>query len=432
MDLSEIKGLIEAQGKAWEEFKSTNDERIKRLEKGLGTDDLEAKLEKINGELSRVEREYKTGLTELEKLHNRPKFGNGDPETAELKAFNRAVKSHCVRLNRPLAADISPDQYAEYKTGFISYMAKGREEIPAEERKAMTIGSDPDGGYLVPAEFEAGIDSVVTRLSAMRQLARIQNIGSASYKKIVKTSGASGGWAGETESPSETNTPQLVELDFVPGKVYAEPRASSDMLEDASIDIEEWLAEEVTLTFSELEGQAFIDGDGIKKPRGFLSYPTVANASYSWGKLGFTVTGAAADFASSNPSDAIMDAIHSLKRQYRQNASFILNDATLGKIRKFKDGQGIYLWVPGLQQGQVGVLLGYPVVTDDFMPDLGAGKFPLAFGDFRRGYLIIDRRGTTVLRDPYTAKPYVKFYTTRRVGGGVQNFEAIKLLKCST
>jgi HK97 family phage major capsid protein len=198
-------------------------------------------------------------------------------------------------------------------------------------------------------------------------------------------------------------------------------------------DVEGDLIDEIGITFADQEAQAFIDGSGVNRPKGFLSYSTVANASYTWGSLGFVVTGGASGFAASNPSDALIDLQHSLKRNYRGGAAFVMNDATLGAIRKFKDGQGIYLWAPsGLQQGVAGQLLGHSVVTDDYMPDLGSNAFPIAFGDFQRGYLIVDRRGTTILRDPYTAKPYVKFFATRRVGGGITNFEAIKLLKCST
>jgi HK97 family phage major capsid protein len=203
------------------------------------------------------------------------------------------------------------------------------------------------------------------------------------------------------------------------------------MLDDASMNVESWLADEVAVEFSEQEGDALINGNGVAKPRGILSYDMVANASYAWGKTGFIKTGAAADFATTAPADNLIDLIHSLKRGYRQNGSFVLNDLTVAKIRKFKDVDGQYLWQPSLQLGQPSTLLGYPAETDDNMPDVGAGTFPVAFGDFKRAYLVIDRIGIRVLRDPFTSKPNVLFYTTKRVGGGIQNFEAIKFLKCA-
>jgi len=197
------------------------------------------------------------------------------------------------------------------------------------------------------------------------------------------------------------------------------------------VDIAQWLADEVSITFAEQEGAAFISGNGIKKPKGVLAYPTVANASYAWGKLGFVVTGGAAAFASSNPADAIINLHYALKAGYRNNASWLISDAVMGTVRQMKDGQNNYLWAPPTVDAPA-TILGKPVVTDDNMPALAANAFPIAFGDFQRGYLISDRMGVQVLRDPYTNKPYVQFYTTKRVGGGVVNFEAIKLLKCST
>lgn len=431
----ELIDLVESQARAWEEFKAANDARLIEIEKRGAADVLtNEKVDRLNAELSAIQRAFKERVDGLEKRLNRPGRSGGD-ECAEvaLKIFNVSLKSHNQRLNRERAAELTLDEFDAYKGAFGAYLRKDSRSLSAEEFKSLSAGSDPDGGYLCPVEMDAAIDRVVSSQGAMRSLATVRAIGAASYKKLVTTSGASaGGWGGEATAPSETGTPGLKELEIVPGLLWAEPRATTQLLEDSGMDAEAWLADEVGLTFAEQEGDAFIYGTGVNKPRGILSYTTIANASYSWGNVGFVVTGGASGFASSNPSDALMDLIHALKRQYRNNATFVMNDAVLGTIRKFKDGQGIYLWVPGLQQGQVGALLGYPVATDDFMPDLGSNAFPVAFGDFRRGYVIADRRGTVVIRDNLTAKPYVKFFTTRRVGGGIQNFEAIKLLKCST
>lgn len=397
--MEEIKQLLEQQGRAFEEFKRVNDERLKAIEgKGFAPADLEEKVNTLNAELNRLGKD----LTEVAKKANRPAAGQdaGSPEAAE------------------------------HKSAFERYFRKGDETgLAAAERKAMQIGVDPDGGFLVPVEVESAIDRVAGATVAMRRLATVRTIGANSYKKTVVTSGAAGGWIGETEDSAETGTPKIGELEFAAHKMFAEPWATNDLLEDAVIDIGAWLADEVGMTFEELEGAAFIGGSGIKRPRGLLAYDTVANSNYSWGKLGYIASGAAGAFAASNPSDQLIDLVHALKSKYRNGAAFLMNDLTLAAVRKFKDSNGQYLWQPSLQAGAAGMLLGYAVETDDNMPDLAANSLSIAFGDFKRGYLIVDRRGVALIRDNLTKKGYTKFHTTKRVGGGVQNFEAIKLMK---
>jgi HK97 family phage major capsid protein len=207
------------------------------------------------------------------------------------------------------------------------------------------------------------------------------------------------------------------------------PAATQPLLDDSAVNIDEWLAAEIDTAFAEQEGAAFVSGDGTNKPKGFLSYTPVAESAWEWGKLGFVITGEAADFPAADPSDKLLDLIYSLKSGYRQNGTFVMNRRTQAAIRKMKDENGIYLWQPPAQAGGQASLMGFPLVEAEEMPDIGAGTFPVAFGDFRRGYLVVDRMGVRVLRDPYSAKPYVLFYVTKRVGGGVQDFDAIKLLK---
>lgn len=432
--MAEIAKSVADLMKTFEEFKAANDQRIVAVEK-KGTTDvvLAEKVDRINDEITRQHKELQTKLQEVEKKANRPSIGGdrGDKIEAEVKSFNAQLRGHAQRLSRSLPAEVDAEAYGIYTKAVGTYLQHGKEGMSADEIKSAQIGTDPSGGYLVTPEMDAAIDRVVTSVGAMRSLATVRQIGSASLKKIAQTSGvAFGGWGNERTAPSETATPDLDELEFTPGTCWAAPRATAELLEDASIDVASWLVGEVDLIFDENESSGFISGNGINKPRGLLSYDTVANAAYAWGKIGYVRTAAAAGFAAANPSDRLIDLMHAPKRQYRGGASFLMTDTTLAAIRKFKDGQGNYLWVPGLQGGVVGVLMGKPVVTDDFMDELGANKFPVAYGDFKRGYLIVDRRGTVVLRDPYTAKPYVIFYVTRRVGGGVQNFEAIKLMKC--
>jgi HK97 family phage major capsid protein len=214
-------------------------------------------------------------------------------------------------------------------------------------------------------------------------------------------------------------------------ELYAMPAATQSLLDDAVVDLDAWLSSEVETAFAEQEGIAFVSGNGASRPRGFLSYDAVANTAWGPGKLGFVAAGAAGAFPSSNPGDVLFDLVYGLRAGYRQNAGFVMNRRTQSAIRKFKDAEGNYLWQPPLAAGRAATLIGFPVTEAEAMPDLGKDSLSVAFGDFRRGYLVVDRTGIRVLRDPYSAKPFVLFYTTKRVGGGVQDFHAIKLLKFS-
>jgi HK97 family phage major capsid protein len=273
---------------------------------------------------------------------------------------------------------------------------------------------------------------VLGTVSQLRSQSRVINISGTEYKKLVNMAGTGVGWVGEEEARPTTATPTLREIAITAMEIYANPASTQGALDDSAFDVEKWLADEVSIAFAEAEGAAFVNGSGVKKPRGILQYDTVANASYAWGSLGYVATGAAADFAASNKGDNLIDLYYALKAGYRNGAVFLTSDAVMGTIRKFKDGQGNYLFSPPTGPDMPPTLLGKPVVTDDNMPALGANAYPVAFGNFQRGYLIVDRTGVRILRDPFTNKPFVNFYTTKRVGGGVVNFEAIKLLKCAT
>ncbi|QIG80102.1 phage major capsid protein [Stakelama tenebrarum] len=330
--------------------------------------------------------------------------------------------------------DISAEA-REHAGVYNSWFRKGTEPESMrdlEVKAGLTTQSDPDGGYLVPEQMEDTIDRVLGTVSAIRSISRVVSVSASEYKKLVNMGGAGAGWVDEKDERPETATPILRQITINSGELYANPAATQTMLDDARFDIAQWLADEVSIEFAEAEGAAFVNGNGNKKPRGFLQYDTVANDSYAWGKLGFVKTGAAAAFATEDPTDALLDLYYALRSGYRNGATFVTSDAVMGTIRKFKDGQGNYIWAPPTGVDMPATILGKPVVTDDNMPALGAGNFPVAFGNFQRGYLITDRFGVRTLRDPYTNKPFVHFYSTKRVGGGVSNFEAIKLLKCST
>ncbi|MBS0278641.1 MAG: phage major capsid protein [Proteobacteria bacterium] len=392
----EIKDAFGDFLRAFEAFKESNDARLIEIEKRGGDVVLEEKVDRINAALT----EQKSLIDELTIAAARPALG-------ETKAEPRGQR--------------------ERKAAFDRYMRKG--DGACFESKAMSVGSNADGGYVVPLEIAQTIDRVLAKASPIRALATVQQIGGNTYRKPVTTVEAASGWVGETDSRAQTTTPTIAALDFPAMELYAMPAATQTLLDDAQVDIEQWLANEVQIVFAEQEGAAFINGDGTAKPTGFLHYTAVADASWSWGNLGYIASGAAGAFATEDPADALINLAYAPKQSYRANGTWVMNRKTEAAIRKFKDGDDNYIWQPGVAAGQSASLLGYPVAEAEDMPDIASNSYSIAFGDFARGYLIVDRVGINVLRDPFSAKPYVLFYTTKRVGGGVQNFEAIKLMK---
>jgi HK97 family phage major capsid protein len=385
---------------AFEAFKETNDRRLGEIEQKLTADVVTRdKVDRIN----RAMDEQKRVIDQLALKKARPALGRGNAESPET---------------------------AEHKAAFAAYMRRGDEAALRDlEAKAMSVGSAADGGYLVPPETDNEIGRRLSAASPIRALSTVRQVSGSVLKKPFATSGMAAGWVAETGSRPQTNSAQLAELSFPTMELYAMPAATAALLDDAAVDVESWIASEVDLAFSEQEGTAFVSGDGTNKPKGFLSYTNVAEASWSWGNIGYIATGAAGAFKTTGPSDTLIDTIYALKAGHRQNAGFVMNRKTQGEIRKFKDADGNYLWRPPAGPGQAASLMGFSLTEAEDMPDVAANSFSIAFGDFRAGYLVVDRTGVRVLRDPYSAKPYVLFYTTKRVGGGVQNFEAIKLVK---
>lgn len=369
--------------------------------------------------------------------------GNADVVTREEVArIGRTIDGHQRRLDemalkaaRPrLGADrsLSHADLAQ-KSAFESYIRKGETARLMElEEKALSVGTDPSGGYLVPPETEASVNRALRAISPIRAIASVRQVSSATYKKPFSTTGLGTGWVAETAARPETTTPTLDALTFPTMELYAMPAATSALLDDAAVDIDSWIAEEVRDAFAEQEGTAFVVGNGVAKPKGFLDYPKLDNASWSWGNLGFLATGVSGGFPAAGPSDKLIDLVYAVRAGYRANGAFVMNRATQAQIRKFKDAEGNYIWQPSQRPGETPTLFGHAVIEAEDMPDIGADSYSVAFGDFRRGYLVVDRVGIRVLRDPYSSKPYVLFYTTKRVGGGVQDFNAIKLLKFGT
>jgi HK97 family phage major capsid protein len=380
------------------ELRAANDERLAAVERRSADPLLEEKVDRINADLTRR-------LDELALKNARPALAREDRAAASLSQ-------------------------REHKAAFDGYMRTGESSgLRALELKAMSVGSNPDGGYVVPVEIEKEIGARLTAISPIRSIAGVREISGNVYKKPFMTAGPAVGWVGETDARPQTNTPTLDSLSFPAMELYAMPAATQTLLEDAAVNIDEWLAGEVEQVFAVQEGAAFVSGDGNNKPKGFLSYTNIANASWVWGDIGYIATGAAGAFPASDPSDVLVDLIYALKAGYRQNGAFVMNRKTQAAVRKFKDTAGSYLWQPPAVANGRASLMTFPVIEAEDMPDIAANSYSVAFGDFRRGYLIVDRQGVRVLRDPFTAKPYVLFYTTKRVGGGVQDFDAIKLLK---
>ncbi|HET9640614.1 MAG TPA: phage major capsid protein [Allosphingosinicella sp.] len=309
-----------------------------------------------------------------------------------------------------------------------AYLRKGLES--GVELKALAGTTDAAGGYAVPEEIDAEIGRLLTAISPIRAIANVVKVGSAGYRKLVTAGGTPSGWVSETAARPETATPNFIEVAPPFGELYANPAASQAMLDDAAFDVEAWLAQEIATEFARAEGSAFVAGNGVNRPKGFLAAPNSAlgDPLRAFGTLQFLATGAAGGFGA-NPGDKLIDLVQTLRPPYRQGASFVMNSATASAIRKFKTADGAFLWQPGLVSGQPDTLLGYPVVEAEDMPDVAADSLSVAFGNFRTGYLIAERTETQILRDPYTNKPFVHFYATRRVGGQVVNSEAIKLLK---
>ena len=345
----------------------------------------------------------------------------------EVAALKNRIDAQTVAGSRPALSGTKSES-----SPFVErYLRKGLEA--GVELKALSGATEAAGGYAVPEELDERIDKLLTAISPIRSIANVVKVGSAGYRKLVTTGGTPSGWAAETAARPETATPDFKEIAPPFGELYANPAASQAMLDDAAFDVEAWLAGEIATEFARAEGAAFVAGNGTNKPKGFLSQPLSAaiDSVRAFGTLQFLSTGVAGGFAAVAPQDKLIDLVQALRPPYRQGAAFVMNSATASRIRKFKTDDGAFLWQPGLVAGQPDTLLGYPVIEAEDMPDVAADSLSIAFGNFRAGYLIAERSETQILRDPFTNKPFVHFYATKRIGGQVMNSEAIKLLKFS-
>lgn len=342
-------------------------------------------------------------------------------------------KMMTARTRPALAASAELD--APHQKAMAAYLRSGDDDGLRGltlEAKGLNSQVAAEGGYLVDPQTSDTVRGVLMATASLRQIANVVNVEATSFDVLVDHTEMGSGWATETAALTETSTPQIDRISIPLHELSAMPKASQRLLDDAAFDIESWLATRIADKFARAEAAAFVKGDGIDKPKGFLAHNKAANGAWAWGKLGYVVTGAAGDFASTNASDAIVDLVYALNAEYRANGTFVMNSKTAGAVRKMKDADGRFLWADSLQAGEPARLMGYPVLVAEDMPDIADGAYAIAFGDFRNGYTVAERPDLRVLRDPFSAKPHVLFYASKRVGGDVSDFAAIKLLKFAT
>jgi HK97 family phage major capsid protein len=394
--MNEIKGLVEELNHAFLEHKLKNDQRLSELEKKGRVDPLlEEQVDRISREIQSL-MDVKEGLDKVKTQLNRPGFATGQ--------------------------DIL-DPFAEQKKAAVAkYLRKGEGAMSDSEIKLLASDSDPDGGYWVTSGMSNLVISKVFETSPMRNIATVQTVSSDALEIPDDLNEADAGWTTERGVRSESNTPTIGTRRFPVHELYAMPKATQSLLDDARIDVESWLSAKVADKLSRLENTAFINGDGVGKPRGILTYPA---GSTNPGQIQQVNSGS----ASALTADGLRTVAYALKSPYLKNARWVMSRATVEAISKLKDSNGQYLWQPSLEAGELQTLLGYPIERMEDMPIVAANSLSLGFGDFRQAYTIVDRMGVRVLRDPFSAKPFVLFYTTKRTGGDVTNFEALVIQK---
>lgn len=406
IEVNEVRSATETLARAFEEYKSVNDMRLSDIERRGSADVLlDEKLGRMDSSINRLQDDIssvKTALHRPGKAGFESKIGDGN---------------------------------SAYKQAFLNYVTKGNEaDLSSLQTKALEVINNAEGGFMVPPEISSRIVTRQFDTTPMRQLATVMSISSDAVEMLRDTNEPAASWISELGVPSDTNDGGLGRIRIPVHELYAQPKATQKLLEDAIINVEEWLINKVAAKFARAENSAFIVGDGVGMPRGFTTYSAQAvdDSSRAWGVLQYVPTGVNGGFASSNPADVLFDIVHKLRVGYHPKASWIMPRAVADTIRKFKENTTqAYIWQPGLQQGQPSTLLGFPITLGEDMPAVSTGSYSLAFGNFEEGYTIVDRIGLRILRDPYTGAPFIKFRCTKRTGGDVVNFEAIKLLSFS-
>ena len=423
MELKEVKDLIEKQGQAWEEFKKTNNAAIQAKADGKAIGDLEAKLAALNEALDKVQ----TKLLRPGVLATKSE----DRQSPEAEAYKAAFMNWVRNPSDPerrTALQLRARELRKVET------KAGGDEDGFETRAVQTVTSTGSaGGFALPEIIERQIQRLSVDISPIRQIATVRTVGSPDYKELFDINGAAFEWVGEAGTRSQTNTPDLAEVAPTFGMASARPRASEESLDDLFFDVESWLINSAAEAIAQGEGLAFVSGNGTNRPTGFLAGPTpvtTVDASRAFGTLQYIASGQAAALPTS--ADVFFDLVYALRARYRANATWVLNKLVLSSVRKYKDTTNQYLWQPSLSMNQPETFMGYPIVEAEDMPAVAANAFPVAFGDFREGYLIADRVGMRMTRDDITVPGFVQFYIRKRVGGRIRNSQAIKLLRIST
>lgn len=418
-DIKSVADAIDKIATAFEEYKSTNDKRLDAINAGSGTAEFEEKLAKIEGDISQLE-DIKAKLEKVETKVSRPGAFDGKKQEGESR------------------------EQAEYRGAFLDWMRAPtdtglqqkaanayRKAIETKATQAVT-STGSAGGFALPEIIEREIARLSVDISPIRQIATVRMVGSPDYKELFDINGAGFEWVGETGTRSQTDTPDLAEVAPTFGTASAKPQASEESLDDLFFDVENWLTMSAAEAIAQGEGAAFVSGNGTNKPTGFLTGTPVstADSSRAFGVLQYVASGQAAAMPTS--LDTLYDVVYALRARYRNNARWLTSKLVLASMRKYKDADNNYLWQPSLIVGQPSTFMGYAVNEAEDMPAVAANAFPVAFGDFREGYLIADRVGMRITRDEITTPGFVKFYVRKRVGGKIRNSEAIKLLKIAT
>lgn len=413
-DLSEITKAIEASNKAFEEFKSANDARLAKIAEGKGSADEMAKMQKAFDDVAAESKAARERLELLEAKAGRRVLPNGT-EVDDNGRNPADVKSHAQAFNK--------------------YVRKGGDIAADLEQKALgwSTSGGADGGYAVPKVIDQDIENLLINISPMRAISRVTQVSTTDYYRLVNLRGTASGWVGETAARPATGTPTLASIKPTMGELYANPQATQQVLDDAFFNVESWLAGEIATEFARAEGAAFVSGSGTNQPTGFLTptYVATDDASRTFGQLQYVPTGVAGGWAASNPADVFFSIVGKMKKGYRMGSKWVTNKQALFQLAAFKDSGGRYIFQPVQSPDIPESILGYEVVEAEDMPAIAANSLTVAFGNFQHGYEIVDRIGTRVIRDPFSNKPYIGFYTTKRVGGIVINSEAIKCVKFS-
>lgn len=428
-----IKSVADALDKiatAFDEYKQTNDARIEAVKAGKSTSDLDAKLAKMDEAIDSIN-EAKSRLEKVETKLARPGAGadRKQGESKESAEYRSAFLSWARNPSDPERRTALQQRAKALQS--VETRAMGEDGF--ETRATQTVTSTGSaGGFALPEEIERAIARLSVDISPIRQIATVRQVSTPDYKELFDIGGGAFEWVGEGDTRSQTNTPDLAEVAPTFGMASAKPQASEESLDDLFFDVENWLTMSAAEAIAQGEGASFVSGNGTKKPTGFLAGPTpvtTTDGARAFGTLQYIASGQAAAMPTS--ADIFYDLIYSLRARYRNNARWVTNKLVLAAMRKYKDTSNQYLWQPSVIAGQPATFLGYAVTEAEDMPAVGAGAFPLAFGDFKEGYLIADRVGMRITRDEITTPGFVKFYVRKRVGGKLRNSQAIKLLKIS-